>query len=623
MSWIPSLSRSVPGRDVLRVLVVVLVVGGTVPLAGVSAAHDTGAVAATDVAVDSQSSVDATAAAVDDDLLTEDGTVEVVVRLTEADVPASADESEVKDRLIDHADETQEPLVDDAADREGVSVENELWLTNAVVLTVDLDRVDVSTLADADHVEAVHENFEVSLPDEPASDVESADDAAAASNGDYRTTDGIAMVNATAVWDAYDARGEGVRVAVLDTGIDADHPDLDLYTTDPGDPTYPGGWAEFDRFGRERPDSTPYDSASHGTHVSGTVAGGDASGQYVGVAPEVELLHGLVLEGTSGSFAQIVAGMEWAVENDADVVSMSLGSDGTEDGFVEPVRNALAQNVTVVAAIGNDGEGTSNSPGNVYDALAVGAVNPDGSIASFSSGHEVDRDVWHDPPSEWPRSYLVPDVAAPGVGVTSTVPGGEYDRWSGTSMATPHVSGVIALSLSIDDQVDPADVTTAVLETAWKSGDVSPEKDHRYGHGIVDAKATADAVVSADLRGTVVDEDGEPIEDARVTVGTRTTTTDANGSYGLAVTPGDREVSVSADGYETDETTLRFDEHATVSHDVTLVGDSGAGVAGDADSLSPIVGSGLGVATAVVALALVGVGARIRGRPRPRFFGSR
>lgn len=132
-------------------------------------------------------------------------------------------------------------------------------------------------------------------------------------------------------------------------------------------------------------------------------------------------------------------------------------------------------------------------------------------------------------------------------------------------MATPHVSGALALSLSVDADVEPDVVEAALLETARKPEGVPAEKDDRYGFGIVDA------VASARLEGTVVDEDGDPSENAGVTVGVRSTTTDANGSYGLLVAPDDRRVP-AADGYATNETTLRLDAHETVRHDVTRSG---------------------------------------------------
>ena len=442
---------------------------------------------------------------IDDDIPDTGDDVEIVVRLEEAPV-SDVDPDRLDDRLEEHADDTQEPLLEYAADAPAIDVEERFWLTNAVVLEVDAEAVDLETFERFDAVEAVHENFAVSVP-EPRTQLgttERTSDASAAT-GPSRTTGAIARLNVPAVWNAYETRGAGTRVAVLDTGIDPDHPALELYTDDPSDPTYPGGWAEFDATGDRVANSTPHDTGTHGTHVSGTVAGVAPDGTAIGVAPEADLLHGLVLNGGDGTFAQIVAGMEWALEEDADVISMSLGSTGAHAPFIDPVRNARASGAVVVGAIGNEGAGTSGSPGNVYETISVGASAGDDSVAAFSGGGRINRTDWATAPETWPDEYVVPTVVAPGVDVVSTVPDGGYARMPGTSMATPHVSGTIALLLSIDPGATPTELSTALTETAWKpEGDVKADDspaanaaaaDTRYGHGIVDAEAAAGALV--------------------------------------------------------------------------------------------------------------------------------
>ncbi|WP_226480231.1 S8 family serine peptidase [Natrinema amylolyticum] len=449
---------------------------------------------------------------VDGDLPTNGPTVEVVVRLEEASIPASASETAAERRLETHAESTQEPLLEYVRERDGLVVEETFWLTNAVLLEVDTDTVDYEVFERFGAVEAVHENFEVSVPEPPDRVNATASGAAASAVGERPTTTGLAQVNASAVWDAYDTRGEGVRVAVLDTGVDVSHPDLELATDDPSDPTYPGGWAEFDATGGRVVGSTPHDTGTHGTHVSGTVTGGSASGTAIGVAPEAELLHGLVLGGTSGSFAQVVAGMEWAVREDADVISLSLGATGKHAPFIDPVRNARESGAVVVGATGNDGAETSGSPGNVYETISVGAVDRAGVVPSFSGGQRINRTDWTGAPTDWgaPSSYVVPDVVAPGVAVTSAAPGGGYQSMPGTSMATPHVSGTAALLLSVEPDASPDEITTTLTETARvpegnaATGETTigsrEPTDTRYGHGIVDARVAADALVTA--RGT-------------------------------------------------------------------------------------------------------------------------
>ena len=521
-----------------------------------------------------------------DETIPETGdSVELVVRLEEAPV-SDVDPERVDRRLEDHADDTQEPLLEYASDAPAIEVEERFWLTNAVVLEVDVDAVELETFERFDAVEAVHENFEVSIPEseqdlepdpepELASDSDpnpdsSPDDSAgsnatattqqrdaaigstSAQQGSTTTTRAIARLNAPAVWNAYETRGAGTRVAVLDTGIDLDHPALELHTDDPSDPTYPGGWAEFDATGDRVERSTPHDTGTHGTHVSGTVAGVAPDGTVVGVAPETELLHALVLNEGNGTFAQIVAGMEWALQEDADVVSMSLGSTGAHAPFVDPVRNARASGAVVVGAIGNEGSGTSGSPGNVYETISVGATAGDDSVAAFSGGGRLTRTDWTTAPETWPDEYVVPTVVAPGVDIVSTVPGGGYARMPGTSMATPHVSGTIALLLSIEPGATPDELSAALTETAWKPeaggdetlhdpDDDSPATgtaDTRYGHGIVDAEAAADALVER----RDASRDSSPSESAA------DTETDANSGDARLESAGETDGGATAPG---------------------------------------------------------------------------
>ncbi|WP_254611706.1 S8 family serine peptidase [Haloterrigena gelatinilytica] len=508
----PSLPDSSPGSDRLRsVVLVCLVLTMTLstPVLASGSALAAGGFGASlaDGDADNETTADESIR-IDDSLESSDETVEVVVRLEEPTVPDAVPADDADAYLAERAEESQEPLVDYVDRTAGISVETEFWVANAVLLTVDTERVDLETFARFPAVEAVHENFELSVPERPPSNTTAvgATDRAEATTTDVdttatdpRPTAGLELLNASAVWEEYGTRGEGVRVAVLDTGIDATHPDLDLYTDDPSDPTYPGGWAEFDADGNRIEGSTPYDSGTHGTHVSGTIAGGTASGARIGVAPEAELLHGLVLRETSGSFAQIVAGMEWALASEADVISMSLGVNGRHDALIDPVRNARDSGAVVVAAVGNEGIETSNSPGNVYDAVSVGAVDESGVVPAFSGGERIDRSEWQTPLQSWPSSYTAPDVVAPGVRVTSTVPGG-YQSLPGTSMATPHVSGAVALLRSIDPTATPDDLEDALYGTAWTPQTAQSGSEIRYGHGIVDAEAAADALVSSDRR---------------------------------------------------------------------------------------------------------------------------
>ena len=516
------------------------------------------------------------------------------------------------DALRANADRAQGPFLQRAEREPGFDVERSFWIANAALVTVDLDRVELEDLARIDGVTAVSENAVVSVPEPPGgamegdaerSALDGPDDSPsghgdgggdtavgeaslpAESGNDDGYTDGLELIDVPAIREAYETRGEGTTVAVLDTGVDPDHPDIALHTEDPSDATHPGGWAEFDRDGERVNGSVPHDGHGHGTHVTGTATGGNASGTAIGVAPGATTAHGLVVPGGSGTMAQVLAGMEWAVADvEADIVSMSLGVVAYEPAYIEAVGNAEAAGTLVVAAAGNSREGTSASPANVYEATSVGAVDGDGTVAGFSSGELVNTsEAWGaDADEDWPAEYVVPRVSAPGVAVFSAVPGGEYDSWSGTSMATPHVAGVAALLVSMDSSLAP-NATRAALEAhAWKPEDWNERdaaaaidgQDTRYGHGIVNASASMDAVApDGGVEGVVTDETGAAIPGATVTVAERgySASTAADGTFHLHAIPGNYTLEVAAFGHATETVVVTVpDEHTTVTANATL-----------------------------------------------------
>jgi subtilisin family serine protease len=414
---------------------------------------------------------------IDDALHDLEGESEIVVELQASTSATTTDE------LKTHASASQASLLNFADANPAVSVETTLWLGNYVLLNVDADRVSLDEVASIEHVEAIHENavFEPQRSTGTSPVFSSNDDVTADS-----FTYGLEQINAPTAWNNHGTQGEGSSVAVLDTGVDADHPDIDL-----------AGWQEFDGDGNPV-DSEPNDGQGHGTHVSGTVSGAENTAGDVpsfGVAPETNL-YGVKVLDNGGSFVQITAGMQWAVDQDVDIISMSLGATGFFDQMIDPVQNAHAAGTVVITSAGNSGEGSSGSPGNVYDSIAVGASNSNQGIASFSSGEVVDTasDWGSSAPSEWPSEYTVPTIAAPGVDTLSSVPGGGYDdTYSGTSMAAPHVSGAVALAVSaVNGTPSPQTIEDALEATAFKPSDAPAppgERDTRYGSGIIDADA--------------------------------------------------------------------------------------------------------------------------------------
>jgi Subtilisin-like serine proteases len=393
----------------------------------------------------------------------------------------ASDQATTTDQLQTHASATQEPLVRFASTRPEVEVVNRFWLGNLVSMNVDTDRFSLSEVARVKNVVAIHTDSRYTV-DTVAGGLLS--DPVSAANGSY--TYGLEQINAPTAWENYGTQGEGASVAVLDTGVDGDHPDIDL-----------AGWQEFDGNGNPV-DSQPNDGQGHGTHVSGTATGAANPAGDVpsfGVAPNADL-YGVKVLDNGGSFTQITAGMQWAVEQNIDIISMSLGATGFYDQMIAPVRDAHAAGTVVITSAGNSGAGSSGSPGNVYDSIAVGASNSNQGIASFSSGEVVDtaNDWGSSAPGDWPSQYTVPTIAAPGVDTLSSVPGGGYDdTYSGTSMAAPHVSGAVALAESATNgSLAPQTIEDALEATAFKPGDAPAppgERDTRYGSGIIDANA--------------------------------------------------------------------------------------------------------------------------------------
>jgi subtilisin family serine protease len=271
----------------------------------------------------------------------------------------------------------------------------------------------------------------------------------------------VPMIGAPQAWAAgYD--GTGVKVAVLDTGIDATHADL------------AGKVAAAQTF---VPGDSARDGHGHGTHVASTIVGSGAAsgGRFKGVAPGASLLVGKVLDDTGwGSDSQIIAGMQWAAQQGADIVSMSLGGGSTDgtDPMSQAVNTLSAQSGALfVIAAGNDGRNgamTINTPGAADSALTVAAVDNRDALADFSSRGPRLGDFG-----------LKPDISAPGVAITAAraagteigpIVDGKYTTISGTSMATPHVAGAAAILAQEHPDWRGARLKSTLMSTAKDDG---------------------------------------------------------------------------------------------------------------------------------------------------------
>jgi subtilisin family serine protease len=269
----------------------------------------------------------------------------------------------------------------------------------------------------------------------------------------------IARVGAPALW-AQGADGQGITVAVIDSGVDYTHPDLGG-CLGPGCKVRGGYDLVYD-------DADPRDDNGHGTHVAGIVA---ANGATTGVAPEAALLAYKVLNSLgAGPTSRIIAGLERAADPDGDpntddapdVINMSLGGPGSpDDPLSQAVDGAVAQGIVVVVSAGNegaDGYGSVGSPGAAPAAITVGATDAADAPTDFSSLGPAGA------------SQIKPDLMAPGSQIRSTVPASVdasgYARMSGTSMASPHVAGLAALLRQRHPRWRPADIKASLMGSA-------------------------------------------------------------------------------------------------------------------------------------------------------------
>jgi subtilisin family serine protease len=335
-------------------------------------------------------------------------------------------------------------------------------------------------------------------------------------------TQNITHVKADDVWDL-GYTGEGVMVAVIDTGVNFNHIDLADHLWDGGE--------EYPNHGYNTIENSHdvSDGFGHGTHCAGVVCGDGTSGTQTGIAPNATLMCIKVMDDTGyGSATSISAGMEFAIEHGADVLNMSLGipfaSAAVREMLREACVNALQCGIAAAVAVGNDGQLQISFPvpnnvrvpggcpppwihpdqesnaGGLSCCIAVGAVDFNNVRAPFSSYGPFtwQETSYADYPYEPGMGLIRPDLSAPGVGIISANPNNNNGHVSmdGTSQAAPCVAGVIALMLEKNPELTPAEISMILETTAVK---IEDNKNNYTGSGCIDALAAIQSIEGGDI----------------------------------------------------------------------------------------------------------------------------
>ncbi len=401
----------------------------------------------------------------------------------------------VVNTLQEAANRTQKPILARLSER-GAAVKS-FWIVNTVLVTTNDERLirELAARADVDSIKADGE-WQIPTPMQATEEPK-------IQNVEW----GVARVNAPDVWKQYGVRGEGIIVATIDTGVQYNHPALvGQYRGLQKDGSFDHNYNWFDP-SHICPPGTPCDNVGHGTHTMGTIIGDDGGANQIGVAPGAQWIAAKGCESGSCSFAALMASGQWMLAptdlNDENpnpdlrpnIVSNSWG-DGTSDTFYQKtVQSWRDAGIFPVFANGNPGPtcGQASVPGVYPESLGVGAVDINDNIANFSGRG----------PANFFGGEIKPNVSAPGVNVRSSIPTNGYGLMSGTSMATPHVAGVVALLWSaIPDLVGDISTTfdlvelTAFFRSSTQCGDAGPP-NNVYGWGIVDALAAVEQGLSS------------------------------------------------------------------------------------------------------------------------------
>ena len=447
------------------------------------------------------------------------------------------------------------------------------WVSNTIHVTGG-SRALVDSLASRPGVQTIAAPHTYQLPAPTKADAE-------------RTIDavewGISAIGADDVWSTFGVRGEGVVVANIDTGVQYDHPALvGSYRGNLGGGAFDHDHNWFDP-SAVCPGAAPCDNNDHGTHTMGTIVGDDGSGNQIGVAPNAKWIAAKGCESFGCSDAALLASGQWLLaptdltganprpDLRPHVVNNSWGGGGGDPWYADTVAAWRAAGIFPVFSVGGSGPacGGVGSPADYPESYAAGAFDINGTIASFSSRGAGEP--------------IKPDITAPGVAVRSSVTGGGYAVFSGTSMAVPHVVGAVALVLSAAPSLvgDVAQTAALVDRTAVDASDLTcggtPGNNNVWGEGRLDALTAvtlAPRGPTGTLAGTVTNaRNGSPIGGAVVHLTgpvTHDVITTAAGGYSVTLPVGAYRLAVSAFGHDGRAASATVTEGETTTRDVAL-----------------------------------------------------
>lgn len=435
-------------------------------------------------------------------------------------------------------------------DEQGVDYQH-FYISN--VIKVEAGDADlVNSLASSKGVDRIFASFEVEAPDDVVDEMNMAPTA---------VEWGVADINADDVWADYGVTGEGIVVANIDTGVEYTHPALvSHYRGNNGDGTFDHNYNWLEVQGSS---DFPTDYDGHGSHTMGTMVGDDGGENQIGVAPGATWI---ATSGCCPSDAALLESMEWVLaptdlngENPdtsmrPHIVNNSWGTTApSNDPFGEEAQEAWnASGIFGVFANGNSGSAceSSGSPGSRTINYSVG---------NYNSGHTIAPSSGRGPGQD---GEMKPNISAPGSNVRSSIPGGGYAAYTGTSMAAPHAAGAVALLWSAAPAlVGDIDATRTLLDgTAIDTEDLqcggTAADNNVFGEGRLDVLAAMQGAPTGDtgtLTGTITDTTtGEPISGATVSVTgelERNLVTNDEGNYNALLTAGDYTLAVEAFGY--------------------------------------------------------------------------